>query len=257
MNCQQFDDRVQDLLDQRRDPRWDQKVLRHAEQCESCRKSLACYSALNVLSADRLSGKSKIPVRSGSLQRPMASSRLATGHSVSIGRTWKVASVLAAMLLILAGLTVFSNSPGTRFSTASTAEMAAGPFTGENMAIGPEFASRSAFDGLLVARLIPSRMPAWSDFSLDSISLEHIDLVALVPEHPASTVRALPATIQSIAPIYEYSSGIPVVNTWTSSVNYTLNLLKTNWKTHPAPAKPETDNGFGTSRGMTDNLLFA
>lgn len=256
MNCLQFDNRIQNLLDLRADPRKDQWLAGHAEQCDECRRRLQFYAAFQEYADRQLAPLATLsPSRSEKVRS--APGRTMRYSAEKAGQAWKLVSVLAAMLLILAGLTVLTPAPGSRVSVASDPGMPRHEMARQNRVLSTETFRQSAFDGLLVARLIPSRMPEWSDFSLDAISLENIDLVALIPEKPASTVRGLPATFQTIAPIYEYSSGLPVVNTLTGSVNYTFNLLKTNWNVQPAPEKPRSENDFGKSPRTADSLLTA
>ena len=40
MQCEKFEARLQDLLDQRARPEFDERLLEHAETCENCRETL-------------------------------------------------------------------------------------------------------------------------------------------------------------------------------------------------------------------------
>jgi hypothetical protein len=46
MHCQEFEDRLQIVLDERRRPEFDSELVRHSDQCAECRELLAAQRAL-------------------------------------------------------------------------------------------------------------------------------------------------------------------------------------------------------------------
>lgn len=249
MKCQQCEDRIQLLLDDRVDPRNDEKVRQHVETCSTCRLMLGFYACLDqpaaVKDCERASVHAPRSVVFEFASERHQPSPLGTGRQSQFPR--QLVLSIAVVMLVLVGATIFalvpSNRTGIIAAIPSSPDSAARPVELTD-AIIRQTAGNSSY---LLSDWIPTRFPNMSDIQFNSWS--NVDIVALVPREPVDTVRGFPAAIESVAPYCRYSSEIPVVGQWAYGISYTLNLLRTRFSIS-SPAAPLPDNDFGAFHNL-------
>ncbi len=249
MKCQQCEDRIQQLLDDRIDPRRDALVRQHVDRCSTCRLMLGFYACLDQTGGYFQSKNSDREIDNS--PRPALSKVIASRPGPAPVRTepespWNRQLVLsvAIVMLVLVGATIFAP-----MRTARTTPVAMGQ-TGSAFADLPTEIHETVVrqtnannNNDRFSDWIPTRFPNMSDVQFNSWG--DVDLVSLVPKKPADTVRGFPVALESVAPIYRYSSELPVVSQWANGISYTLNLLRAKFPI-VSPVPPLSDGGFGS-----------
>ena len=245
MKCQQCEDRIQQLLDERVDPRNDVHIRQHVESCSTCRLMLGLYACLDQPAAVKDCERASVHAP----RRPVLfefdggrhqQSPIRTG--LKSPRTRQLVLSIALVMLAMVGAAIFSPIQPNR--TGITARHSSTPTTvlpsrDISDAVVRQTASSSNY---LFSNWIPTRFPNMSDVQFNSWS--NVDLVSLVPKEPVDTVRGFPAAFESVAPYCRYSSEIPVVGQWANGISYTLNLLRARFMIG-SPVAPLPDDGFG------------
>ncbi len=236
MNCRQFEKRIQQLLDDRVDPQMDLTLQRHAQICGGCRLALsiyACfeqtplrtqrtqYQALHANPGVSQSGfhgaestvmTSVGPVASG----PLASPTVDSGRSRRFQGLRRLLATAALVALCL--LSAWRTTPDSRPSPSALVASLPQPMAPENAVVVSDL-------GAGLANWLP-RSWSMSMSDVNFYSMAQNDLIYLVPERHLQTVRGLPATIESIEPIYRYSAEFPVISQWSNGIHYTLGLIR-------------------------------
>jgi hypothetical protein len=251
VNCSQFENRIQLLLDDRLDPRKDELLCLHARECRECRMALVVYACLDsapvvspspvrlepVAVADR-SGKHRWPARAFQSNR--------RGHWIRI--------VAATAALVTVCLLPVLPSAHNDVAT-SPVEMAAR--MGIDPVIQPPVAAENSFTippGLAgeLPTLLPPPLSAVSLANVDFSEWSELDLITLLPEEQVQTVRGIPVTLQTIEPYYRYSVECPVINQWTGGIHFTLNLIRQHL---PGNSSGNTLDRDDLGRSMPGDLL--
>lgn len=101
MQCREFEDRMNDVLDQRLAPERDGLLVRHAGECSACRRLLdgqaALFSGLELCETPPLSGRFASAVLVQAEVIPVAT--LADGNT---RRNWKIKATIAAIASLAA-----------------------------------------------------------------------------------------------------------------------------------------------------------
>ncbi|MGI9518028.1 MAG: hypothetical protein ACR2NP_13325 [Pirellulaceae bacterium] len=228
MNCEQFENRAQQLLDSRATLHLDLSLQQHARECSDCRHALAIYDCFTSLSSDGQSQTGSISLAADkSTIRPWQRRQ---------SRTVRNRFMVAAAALLMVSLTLI-----TRTVTApSTAHFASMPDL--NLA---SVSSSVDFSGLWAIQEQLPQVPA-----VDITAISRIDLMTLMPHKPALVVRNLPATIETIEPIYRYSTEFPMLNQWSTGINYTLGLIQSTLSGNEETGAEQPANEFGHSGAM-------
>ena len=216
MNCQQFDDRIQQQLDNRSKVKLDASLQQHARDCPLCAHSLVLYDSLS----------SAFPIERSDDPRHLPTDRPERKWS-RIDVVWKtIGTVLAAsiVLIILPSLSHTQPRHTTAFDrpTAETASTDAETGTKQ---LDPLW-----LDDLSVTHWLPPGVPVDLAYvtQIDLTRISQIDVSSWVPREPMNAVRMLPTTIESIEPIYRYTSDLPGIKSFSSGINYTLTILRQN-----------------------------
>lgn len=150
MQCHEFGERMHTLLDERRLPQSDARLLAHAEQCRDCRLNLRTWE---MLSQNLGQASSHLPP-GGFAERVVSQLeiRLAAYRSTNRYRIWLLAGAAAtaaavALLALTVGQNLHRPKPGSPAIAApdSPAALATSPVTGiasDNMPVNPESLTR-------------------------------------------------------------------------------------------------------------------
>ncbi len=212
MNCEQFERRAQQLLDDRANLRLDLPLQQHARDCSACDRALAIFDCFCAMPA---------------LDAATPNVELVSAHSAQTKKIWRHRQpnrVRNRVMVAAAALLMISLTLVTRTVTApATAWFVQPPHVSlASMTEAVDFSGLWAFQEQL------PEVPA-----VDITAISRIDLLTLMPHKPAQVVRNLPATIETIEPIYRYSTEFPMLNQWSSGINYTLGLIQS---TLPGPS---------------------
>lgn len=116
MSCAEFLRRLQLLLDERRAPRADADISRHADQCDDCRERLAAQEQLFLLLSAAVSGPFPGESKAGSQVR-RAKEPVSSSSSSRRGVGWELAmSGLVASVALLGLVILFWPAPTERVS---------------------------------------------------------------------------------------------------------------------------------------------
>lgn len=163
MNCDRFDERVQQLLDRREDPRDDDELVLHAQQCSVCCESFEAATAMVDFFADCPAHE---PVPDGFVDRVLAAVVLdevparELGDSASEIGPWLDAVGEATSVATDSGVPYRSPSPNrppmiTWFVAAAASLLAVVLLGAPRSADAPTFASLSRTSRNSQARAIP------------------------------------------------------------------------------------------------------
>ena len=242
MNCEQFDNRVQQLLDERASLSLDLQIRKHAVDCAPCRNALEIYECMaspiqagsntpSQVLASRYAGPS-----SGQFENATAS-RHAWKQRQRIQFRERAALAVAALLFV--SLTLVVRPPATHPVAGVDNSAHLVTLSPPVDASGSRNANDSALDfsGLIQS----SWTTGLTDASyVDLSSLGRIDIVSLMPKKQVQAVQSIPATIESMEPLYRYSSDLPVINQWSSGINYTLGLIQSSIPQGASPYSQQT-----------------
>ncbi len=249
MNCTQFENRIQLLLDERVDPRLDLTLQRHARSCQCCRLALSIYSCLDSPAAP----DDQCPALSAGQHATSWPQTAVADHDTTGWRSLRSYRAVQ-LLLATAALVAICLLPGWQSDTGHSlarSKSQAQPFahaeaafpgsTGNSVA-DSESAASQLDPGL--SNWLPVSFPAMSMSDVNLYSMAQIDLIYLVPEKHIQTVRGIPATIESIEPYYRYSAEIPVISQWSGGIHYTLGLIRDHLPI-VSPNRPVGNPDFG------------
>ena len=162
MNCEQFEDRAQQLLDNRDNLRLDLTLQQHARQCAACRHALTIYDCFHAMAGETAAVQ---PVQLAA-NSPSSSAWQRRQH-----RQLRHRIMVAAAALLMISLTLV-----TRTVTApSTAWFVSSPEM--NLA---SVGDSVDFSGLWAFQEQLPQVPA-----VDFTAISRIDLFALMPHKPA------------------------------------------------------------------------
>ena len=223
MNCEQFEARVQHLLDERASLLLDLQIQKHARQCDGCADALMVFQSFSEhYSEDESHPPCELPVTVTS--QPIWHDRQLQRSRI------RVLVAAAAVVLISLSLLVPEQDSQNDIAQLPTRLISS---TG-NVAESPGWFSDVDVSGWV------STEWASDSYDLDSLSFDvEIDLLSFVPEEPLMAMQNLPATLQTIEPIYQYWNEIPAMNRFSSGINYTFGLLQL---TLPDLSKSESDD---------------
>ncbi len=230
MNCNQFEERAQRLLDERACLMLDSSLREHATACGDCHETLIYY--------DRFSGLAQ--------QEPPAGVKVTPG-SLGINGAWKsrqrtrlrnrMLIVTAASVAICAALMTRPVAP--ELKTVDLARPAAPP----QEIVEVDTPTTTPFYNSIDLTYL---MPVWSvqladQSNVDLMSISRIRLIDFVPEEPVRVVRNIPT---KLAPIYRYSVEIPMVNQWSDQISCTISLIQNSFM-KPSRFSTEKADDFG------------
>ena len=253
MNCRQFEKRVQLLLDERSSLSLDLPIQKHAQECDSCHFALGIYEGMSGAKPS-LPGSSMLNASADSDSVPLVS----LTNSIR-GQTWSrrqqqhryLRLIWASAALLVVSLILVTQPERAPSAASQPAEVN----LRTPLAIDvPQPGGPSGTSGLTTARLSElAFLPvSWTDnlsasAYVDLASLGRIDLVSWIPAEPVRAVRSLPATIESMEPIYRYSADLPVVNQWSRGIHYTIGLIQSSLPS-PGTAQPRADKDMGKTQ---------
>ena len=164
--------------------------------------------------------------------------------------------MMAAAALLFIGFALVSQpapSPGVAFNDAVVDSTQ----TTMTTAAVEENSVANDFSNLLYDTWTTSK--SWTGSLADSsynnlTSIGDIDLTALLPRESTRVVQSIPATIETIEPIYRYSIDFPMMNRWSSGINYTIGLIQGSFNQPPADTSPVPGDDLGdrASSGNTN-----
>lgn len=124
-NCQQFNERIQELMDRRVDPETDDLLCAHGTVCSSCYESLMAYS---ILHTEFLNDSDSMKMKLSNLE--LHEFAIRNRRQPDSYRLFAIATSIAAMLLLFVALST------ERFANYGRTNGIAMP--GENVAISPD-----------------------------------------------------------------------------------------------------------------------
>lgn len=243
MNCHQCDNRIQQSLDQRNNPRLDPEIRDHVSQCASCRRALELYLMIDgSLSASALAQGDKRPspsfnqrsVNQRSVNRitaPESGGWRRGQHGVpALSTRWLPVTVAALLLLgcfmVLNGPAWRERAPSARLPRADVSFVDSG-WQSEPAQHGGEPGWLEGQNGPRAYRLSEllqrDLSTAYVNTITDSLTFDPLELV---PAEPVRTVQSFPRTLASIAPWYRYSGELPLLGRWVNGVHCTLGILE-------------------------------
>lgn len=235
MNCEQFENRVQHLLDERASLKLDLQLQQHARECVECCHTLGVYECFATLpgSGDDLQ---KVGLAESSIAKP------GTGAWKSSQRQYVQRRFIlaAAAMLFISFILVARPGDAPPVAFVNVNEIPAEETTN----VHPASSGSSLFDlgNFWDSSRLWDSTTAYVDFS----SIGRIDLTTWIPEQPARVVQSIPATIESIEPFYRYSTDLPVLKQWSSGINYTIGLIQFSL---PQPSSPVEGDDLGSRLG--------
>ncbi len=247
MHCQQFEARINDLLDQRRMPSSDPIVHGHAERCGRCADLLATYESMIVglaqIPEPELENDLSVLVGAQLLQSPPVAELVLESHEVPRirlairrGARWvawlRPLFTLAAGVLIVVGVyrVLPIRSTGDKSTVGATADKAAGTMAGQTAGtvqmppsavatVKPHVRATSANAG---QRMIASAPPVNS-----GVAVDHYSQLAVEAEQIAQRQMAVAS---------EVADGLRPV---ADSMSAAINVLRR------PPPRTERPNGSG------------
>jgi hypothetical protein len=223
------------LLDERASLTLDWQIRNHARQCLCCRRSLTVYE-----------GIAQWPVRDNPAHQP--ASLLATREQSWKRRQRRVLRnrlAMASAALMFVSLILVARQP-VDSPMVMLSELQRQPANERSVAGVADPALSTAIDiagwwsGPWTGSLVAASGSDW-------VSISDIDMISWIPQEPVRAVQSLPATIETIQPIYRYSSDLPLLKPWSSGINYTLGLIQASWRQSSAAQVP-ADNDLGSHR---------
>ncbi len=258
MNCRDFEDRIQELLDQRVDLLEDFVVQNHAKQCEPCSQKLFWYGQL--FNSDSSLSDSFCLVRS---ERLVPESR-------STARIRNLAGVLAVCVSLAIVVWVsFVVSDQTSHQIAHARTDTREPqrsidattevpqhhlgFDIPNYEL-PSLVYPSGFEASSIPRM--HRAPT-NDLDGKEVAIRENrnDLDANFFSKPVdaeltvthlsrlvTSIDQIPLPLSALQSYYDYTSAIPGVRPWTSGLNHAARLIQRTIEEKPGTRKSETDD---------------
>ena len=234
MRCEQFEDRLNELMDQRANPLHDQRLAHHAERCPDCRSLLETQrlvlSILQRRRLDRQAGPRGMTTPSaGHRQRHWA------GQQRPQQTAWLPLLTAACLATVL--LSSWVSGPASRPEQEAHRRVASGPppqnsgSSPTTVAASRPLAQRPA---LQEPASTPNEMsPPWAEW-------RELDLAWLLPE--AEVPRLSRAQL-----LDRFRQLVGTIRTLTSSVGSTLNIIKRSWPGAQTQAKISADQAANTA----------
>ncbi len=246
MNCEQFENRIQQQLDKRADLALDAPLQRHARSCRHCAYSLSLYQCLvdgaREPTAYRPASQSAESAILPLSRPPHRRRRQLLTHFMGFA----AAAILLTLLVPWAPQTNQTTQPLAIHSGADE------PFSelGHELLANGQHPVMQRLQSLDVPKWFNENVSANVSYAvaqIDLTGLGQVDLVSLMPREPVHAVQMLPAAIQSIEPYYRYSHELPVINYWSSSINYTIGLIRQKLPSphESQPMQPEMQGDLG------------
>lgn len=181
-NCQQFEQRLHTLLDQRIDPETDEVLCTHAADCQPCDESLMAYSLLHT---EYLSDSDSMKIKLSNLNCYTELDHT-TSQPPGLGRHLTLIASLAAMVVIFAAIWNGdqvnierpSPIPQNRSAVAQKIEIPAEPSQGFSLA---GFSREISFEQISEYRV---GIPGLWQFNTLGDCLDWIRRAVLSPEEP-------------------------------------------------------------------------
>lgn len=265
MQCERFEARLQDLLDQRQRPECDTQLLEHAEACENCRETLLVqeqlFAGLDLWEAPSLSEAFAARVVKQYLSDERSGASLASAHDSADTSTafpmWKLfAGALAASLLIGA-VTVASrlNRPEVPVSPPNVVPAVVHQEPLENPPAAPAVTPAPKAELAVTPPVEPSPEPQVTPPTESVLSADHLAVqwVENAPElldgrHTGRMIREVTSSLPEV-PV---DDSIPGLRPITSSVSYTFGMFRRTLPggrdltpreppKSPPPGKPQAD----------------
>ena len=230
MNCIQFEEKVQLLLDERLCLNSDPSLKQHALQCGECHSALNLYNRISELNRLEVG-----PIKPAPKKRHSGKSRRLSTRP--IGRYAAMASALVVGFILAAEL--FRVSTPMAKSSSGIDEQPA--ISSKKIEVETDGNWKSPFDYEISIRdLIPEWTLQLSDAAyVDLPAIDELSFITLVPEGPVRAVQSIPNTL---APIYYYSVELPVVNRLSDQIYCTISLIQTSFGLGINPIKPANDD---------------
>ena len=215
MNCDQFEERAQWLLDERACLTRDSLLREHSRECVECQQTLVYYNRFSDLSQQEFSDEPKVTPRSlgaheawRGRQRNWLRNRILT---VTVASVASVAICVALMTRPMA-------------TEIETANLVAPSAPTQKIVNADSSTATSFYDSIDLTYL----MPVWSveiadQSNVDLTSISNLTLIDFVPVEPVRAVQSIPA---KLAPIYRFSVELPVVNRWSDQISCTISLIQ-------------------------------
>jgi len=227
LNCETFEDRIHQILDDRLTLTGDALLMEHAAQCELCEDKLLDYDSvgdsIKLLKEDidLILGKVDQPLRKPLTDRPIA----------------LIASLAAAFLICVAtfqGLAPDQSSQNARRMVAPTLSNAHPSIPSANSslsAINPRITPDAKTPAK--RRATPNTSPFSKNFSVAST----------IPRIPTvSNWQDVSRQLESFEPVLNYSAEIPGVRAMQTSINMTIEMLRQSLSNSETDLDP--DLGF-------------
>lgn len=221
MNCTQFEEKIQSLLDQRLSLKTDSSLNEHAAACAGCRRSLSLYSRIAELGGLESGEIEWLPERLH--QEPSIWNKKVKSQQ----QLWKLAALAGALMLGLI-LVARPSWVSTRLANIEPAVEAHHVKNGDiaNFEVDRNWMSSFTYE-ISVKDLVPEWTLQLSDTAnVDLPALDELNFLTLVPEAPVRAVRNIPT---ALAPIYYYSVELPFVNRLSDQIYCTISLIQTSF----------------------------
>lgn len=227
LTCLEFEDRVNELLDSRKDPGADESLIEHAKDCSDCELFASNYAIFNQLEV----GPVEIIAAESKQGRTGAGRRLAVLSSVA-------AAMFVCGLMLAGGSQTGHSDP----AVVMLAEVA----SPESERLVTELWEAGSTEKVSIAspggrEKMPASLQAGQAFaSTKFAAVNWIDLEK---------------NLESLQPVFGYSRRIPVVSSVQSTVDLTIGLIRAKKEQGEFPSmreKAAPDYGFLLDR--FDNL---
>jgi len=245
ISCDEFEFRVNELLDQRTSLTEDALLSNHAEDCHSCESLLNQYAVFNDYDGllDPIEDSGEFKLMSAPAKRN-AAKRWTVVTSVA------VAMLMAVVLLVATEPPMVSPTAGLNTPTGPVA-MASAP---ELAIAAPELAAETASaaelvtpDAVYVSAQVGSvKLPGNLQLghSLANVNLELMNW------------NGIEKNLESIQPVLKYSGRIPVISSVQNTVNMTLGWLRSGKsQDQAAPTAPKSEPDFSRRNSWSMPML--
>lgn len=224
MQCEKFEARLQDLLDQRARPEFDARLLEHAEACDNCRETLLLqeqlFTGLELWEAPSVSD--------GFAQRVLAQYAAETPVTRSADRSgtdklaWKVlAGVVAASLLI--GVIVAASLQNAGAAKPETPSVAINPESVAPVAAAPK---TQVAERPVPGTAGPSTAPLPLEISLPDQLAQQFVSVAPNFSDGRATGRMIREATYSLPEVTLAEDSIPGLQPIASSFSLTIGMVR-------------------------------
>lgn len=230
MNCEQFEERAQQLLDERACLKRDSLLREHSHECCECQQTLVYYHRFSGLAQQEFSDEPKVTPRSLEAHEAWRGDQRSRLRNRVL--TVTVASVAICVALMIRPMATEIETVNLVATSAPT----------QKIVHADSSTATSFYDSIDLTYL----MPEWSvhiadQSNVDLTSISRLNLIDLVPVEPVRAVQSIPA---KLAPFYRFSVELPVVNRWSDQISCTISLLQSSFLP-PARFQNEETDDFG------------